>query len=130
MHLGTFKFNNGQANIAPIISDDIVDPDTAIVTDTTIILTSINVFDENGLADIDKVYFVVYRPNGTTSGAQNVLFDDGLASHGDQIAGDGIYSLIIQITSSNAKGTYRLEFQARDRGGKLSNIINHSLLIQ
>ena len=50
----------------------------AVVTDTTIILTSINVFDENGLSDIDKVYFVVYRPNGTTSGAQNVLFDDGL----------------------------------------------------
>ncbi|MBK7630527.1 MAG: hypothetical protein IPJ23_07485 [Ignavibacteriales bacterium] len=128
--LGTFKFDNGQTNIAPIISDDIVDPDTAIVTDTTIILTSINVFDENGLSDIDKVYFVVYRPNGTTSGAQNVLFDDGLASHGDQTSGDGIYSLIIQITSSNAKGTYRLEFQAKDHGGKLSNIINHSLLIQ
>lgn len=128
--IGTFKFNNGQANIAPIISNDIVDPDTAVVTDTTIILTSINVFDENGLSDIDKVYFVVYRPNGTTSGAQNVLFDDGLASHGDQTAGDGIYSLIIEIYSTNTKGTYRLEFQAKDRGGKLSNIINHSLLIQ
>jgi hypothetical protein len=128
--LGTFKFDNGQANIAPIISNDIVDPDTAVVTDTTIILTSINVFDENGLSDIDKVYFVVYRPNGTTSGTQNILFDDGLASHGDQTAGDGIYSLIIEIYSTNTKGTYRLEFQAKDRGGKLSNIINHSLLIQ
>lgn len=128
--LGTFKFNNGQANIAPIILNDIVDPDTAVVTDTTIILTSINVFDENGLSDIDKVYFVVYRPNGTTSGAQNVLFDDGLSSHGDLTAGDGIYSLIIEIYSTNAKGTYRLEFQAKDRGGKLSNIINHSLIIQ
>lgn len=128
--LGTFKFNNGQANIAPIISNDIVDPDTAVVTDTTIILTSINVFDENGLSDIDKVYFVVYRPNGTTSGTQNVLFDDGLSSHGDLTAGDGIYSLIIEIYSTNTKGTYRLEFQAKDRGGKLSNIINHSLIIQ
>ncbi len=129
--LGTFKFDNGQANIAPIISDDIVDPDTAIVTDTTIILTSIKVFDQNGLSDIDKIYFIVYRPNGTTSGAQNLMFDDGnLSQHGDQTAGDGIYSLIISINSTNAKGTYRLEFQAKDRGGKLSNIINHSLLIQ
>ena len=59
------------------------------------------------------------------------MFDDGnLALHGDQVAGDGIYSLLIQISSTNDKGTYRLEFQAKDRGGKLSNIINHNLLIQ
>ncbi len=129
--LGTFKFDNGQANIAPIITDDIVDPDTAVVTDTTLILTSINVFDQNGLSDIDRAYFKVYRPDGTTNNNQNLMFDDGnLSLHGDQTAGDGIYSLIIQITSSNQKGTYRLEFQAKDRGGKLSNIINHSLLIQ
>ena len=128
--LGTFKFDNGQANFAPVIFDDIVDPDTAIVTDTTIIITSIAVTDQNGLSDIDKVYFVVYRPNGTTSNTQNLMFDDGLQIHGDQTAGDGIYSLVIEIYSTNTKGTYRLEFQAKDRGAKLSNIINHSLLIQ
>lgn len=129
--LGTFKFDNGQANIAPVISNDIIDPDTAVVTDTTLIITSINVFDQNGLSDIDRAYFKVYRPDGTTNNNQNLMFDDGnLSLHGDQTAGDGIYSLIIQITSSNQKGTYRLEFEARDRGGKLSNIINHSLLIQ
>ena len=129
--LGTFKFDNGQANIAPIISDDVVDPDTAVVTSTTIILTSVKVFDQNGLSDIDKVYFVVYRPDGSSSNIQNFLFDDGnVLDHGDQTAGDGIYSLLIQITSANAKGTYRLEFRAKDRGGKFSNIINHSLLIQ
>ncbi len=129
--LGTFKFDNGQANFAPIISDDIVEPDTAVVTTQTVILTSIKVSDENGLSDIDKVYFIVYRPDGTTSNIQNPMYDDGnIIDHGDQAAGDGIYSLLIQITSANAKGTYRLEFRAKDRGGKLSNIINHSLLIQ
>ena len=129
--LGTFKFDNGQTNIAPVISDDIVDPDTAIVAGTTVILTSIKALDQNGLSDIDKVYFVVYKPDGTTNNSQNLMFDDGnLTDHGDQTAGDGIYSLLIQITSANQKGTYRLEFQAKDRGGKLSNIINHSLLIQ
>lgn len=129
--LGTFKFDNGQNNFAPVILDDVVDPDSAVVTDTTIILTALKVSDQNGLSDIDKVYFVVYRPNGTTSGSQNLMFDDGnLSQHGDQTAGDGIYSLVIEIYSTNTKGTYRLEFQAKDRGGKLSNIINHSLLIQ
>jgi len=129
--LGTFKYDNKQSNFAPIISNDIVDPDTAIVTDTTIILTSINVIDQNGLSDILIVYFVVYRPDGTTNGIQNFMFDDGdLSQHGDQFARDGIYSLLVQITSANDKGTYKLEFRAKDRGGKLSNIITHSLLIQ
>ena len=31
---------------------------------------------------------------------------------------------------TNDKGTYRFEFQAIDRGGKLSNIIDHFVLIQ
>jgi hypothetical protein len=128
---GTFRYNNGQNNIAPVLSDEIVEPDTAVVTSTTVILTSIKASDQNGLSDIEKVFFIVYRPDGTTNNNQNVMFDDGkLTDHGDQTAGDGIYSLLIQITSSNAKGTYRLEFRAQDRGGKLSNIINHSLLIQ
>lgn len=127
----SFIFDNGQNNVAPVISNDIVEPDTAIVTSTTIIQTSIKVFDQNGLSDIEKVYFVVYRPDGSTNNIQNTMYDDGnIPVHGDQKDKDGIYSLIIEISSSNTKGTYRLEFQARDRGGKLSNIINHSLLIQ
>lgn len=126
-----YNYNNGKANIAPIISNTIVDPDTVVVTTTTLILTSVQVDDQNGLNDIEKVYFVVYRPDGTTNGNQNLLYDDGnLSDHGDQTAGDGIYSLLIRISPSNSKGTYRFEFQAKDRGGKLSNIINHSVLIQ
>lgn len=126
-----YNYNNGTANVAPLISNSVIDPDTAVVTSTTVILTSVQAFDQNGLSDLEKVYFVVYRPDGTTNGNQNILFDDGdLANHGDQTAGDGIYSLLIQITSANAKGTYRFEFQARDRGGKLSNTINHFVLIQ
>ena len=129
--VGTFIYNNGQPNIPPVISNDIVDPDSAVVTSPTIILTSVKAFDQNGLLDIEKVYFVVYRPNGTTNNNQNLMFDDGnVAEHGDQLAGDGIYSLLIQITSSNIKGTYNFEFQAKDRSGEFSNIINHSVVIQ
>jgi hypothetical protein len=129
--ISSFDYINGQSNVAPEISNDIVDPDSAIVTSTTVILTSVKVVDQNGLSDIEKVYFVVYRPDGTTTHVENAMFDDGnISTHGDQVAGDGIYSLLIQINPSNAKGTYRLEFQAKDRGGKLSNILNHSLLIQ
>jgi len=37
---------------------------------------------------------------------------------------------LIQINETNDKGTYRFEFQAEDRSGELSNIINHFVLIQ
>lgn len=127
----SFRFDNGQNNVPPVISDVLIDPDTVIVTTSQVIQTSLKAFDSNGLSDIEKVYFVVYRPNGTTTGAQNAMYDDGnISLHGDQVAGDGVYSLKIQIDASNQKGTYRFEFAARDRGGALSNIINYNVLIQ
>lgn len=129
--IGTFIFNNGQPNIIPEISNDLVSPDSVVVTTTTAILTSVKALDQNGYLDIEKVYFIVYRPNGTTNNNQNSMFDDGnIVDHGDQVAGDGIYSLIIQITPANTKGTYRFEFAAKDRSGGISNIINHSVVIQ
>lgn len=126
-----FKFDNGQANAAPVISNTIIQPDTAIVNDTTVIQISVQAQDQNGLNDIESVYFLVYKPDGTTNNVKFDLFDDGkISDHGDQSFGDGIYSLKIQVDQSNIKGTYRFEFQARDRGKKLSNIINHFVLIQ
>lgn len=127
----TFKYRNGQSNVAPAISDALVEPDTVIVTDTIAILTSLRVFDENGLNDIKEVYFIVYRPDGSTNGNKVFLYDDGnLNLNGDQNAGDGIYSRIISVNQTNAKGTYRFEFKAVDRGGLQSNIINYLVLIQ
>lgn len=129
--LGTFIYHNGQPNVAPAISNDIVNPDSAVVTSPIVILTSVKAADQNGPRDIERVYFLVYRPNGTTNNNQNLMFDDGdIDVHGDQVAGDGIYSLLIQITPANTKGTYRFEFAAKDRSGDLSNLINHSVVIQ
>lgn len=127
----TFKFRNGQSNVAPVISNALVDPDTVVVTDTIPILTSLVVQDENGLNDIKEVYFIVYRPDGSTNNNKVFLYDDGnLTLNGDQTAGDGIYSRIISVNQTNAKGTYRFEFKAVDRGGLQSNIINYPVLIQ
>jgi len=127
---GTFSFNNGQDNLAPVISNSVIDPDTVVVNDTTIIFTSVDAFDSNGANDILEVYFIVYKPDGSTNNIKLALFDDGNLEHGDKIAGDGTYSLLIQIDQSNDKGTYRFEFRAKDRSGELSNIINHFVLIQ
>lgn len=87
--------------------------------------------DPNGSSDILEVYFKVFRPDGTTNNNKFLLFDDGnVNENGDLTAGDGIYSRLIQVDQSNQKGTYRFEFQAEDRPGALSNIINHYVLIQ
>ena len=127
---GTFYFYNEQDNFAPIISNSVVDPDTVEVVQPTTILTSVNVVDLNGSSDIQEVYFKVYNPDGSTNNNKIFLFDDGNIINGDLEANDGIYSRLIQVDQSNQKGTYRFEFQAEDRLGALSNIINHLVLIQ
>jgi len=129
--IGSFKYNNGQDNLSPEIENTVVDPDTVVVTTTTVILTSVEASDPNGQNDILKVFFIVYRPDSSTNGNELELFDDGnVDDNGDITAGDGIYSRLIQVDQTNEKGTYRFEFRARDRGGKLSNIIDHFVLIQ
>jgi hypothetical protein len=127
----SFNYDNGQTNIAPLISNTNIDPDTLIVADTTLIQISVKAEDQNGLNDIERVYFIVTRPDGSSNNTKVDLYDDGkITDHGDQTAGDGIFSLKIQVDQNNMKGSYRFEFQAIDRGKKLSNIINHFVLIQ
>lgn len=126
-----FTYNNGQNNAAPVISNLVINPDTAVVTNqTVVILISIAAADSNGLNDIQSVFYKVYRPDSTTNGLETQLFDDGdTQTHGDITAGDGIYSRLIQADSTSIPGTYRFEFNARDRGHKLSNTINHNIVI-
>jgi len=136
--LSNFYFKNGQDNIPPIISNSVVDPDTVEVLVPTVIFTSVEAADSNGQSDILEVYFISYRPDSTTNGNKIQLLDDGSCCplppfnevSGDSVAGDGIYSRLIQVDQSNQKGTYRFEFQAEDRLGAQSNIINHFVLIQ
>jgi hypothetical protein len=125
--IGSFKFNNGQTNIAPIISN-LVAPDTvAIGSDTTFIFVSIDVQDDNGLNDIAIVFFNSFLPDENPSSQNPIqLFDDG--TNGDLVPGDGTYSLIVILPPTGVtRGTFRWEFEARDRGNKSSNIIIHFL---
>jgi len=136
--LSSFQFNNGQDNLPPVISNTVINPDTVVVDTTVVIFTSVGVSDPNGASDIDKVYFIVYKPDSTTNDVKILMFDDGSCcpipplnqTSGDVTAGDGIYSRKIEVNENNDKGTYRFEFQAEDRLGELSNVINHFVLIQ
>ena len=127
--VGSFYFNNGQDNLPPEIFNTVIDPDTIVVDTTTVIFTSVGAMDPNGANDILEVYFIVYKPDGTTNNSKVLLYDDGKIENGDKLAGDGIYSRLIQVDQTNDKGTYRFEFRAKDRSGELSNIINHFVLI-
>lgn len=124
----TFTFNNGQANIPPVILSVNVEPDTMIVIDTTAIKSVVQVSDENGLSDIETVFFIVTRPDGTSNGARLELYDNGL--FGDDVANDGFYSWVFYVFNTNMKGTYRFDFQAIDRGKKSSSIVPVNVVIQ
>lgn len=126
----TFTYNNGQANIAPVILSVTVEPDTMIVIDTTAIKAVVQVSDENGLNDVESVFFIVTRPDGTSNSARVELFDNGSVVVGDDVANDGFYSLIFYVFSTYAKGTYKFNFQAIDRGKKSSNVVPVDVVIQ
>ncbi len=117
-------------NSIPLISN-LVAPDSVIVQEPkSLILMSIEVSDSNGLSDVSKVYFTLTKPNGTSSGNKITMFDDGnKQQHNDDTAGDGKYSIIIEITSSADKGKFKFEFFAEDKSNALSNSIIHFIEI-
>lgn len=126
-----FSYDNGSSNLAPVISD-LIAPDTLVVqSPKSVFLVTLNVSDPNGYLDVESVYFVSTRPDGTSSGNKIFLFDDGnLNEHGDSTAFDGKYSRLLEITPSDKKGLYRFDFQARDRGFKVSNTISHYIFVK
>jgi hypothetical protein len=133
----SFIYNNNITDVAPFVSN-LVAPDTVSQLDTSIVAinVSIAVFDSNGAGDIQIVYFNSFLPDGTPS-QQNpiIMYDDGDPNHGDATAGDGIYSTIVKLPSKSSiplvpLGTFRWEFQAKDREKKTSNIIIHNIVIK
>ncbi len=131
-----FIYNNNQTDFPPIVSN-LIAPDTLTQQDTSYvyIVVTIAAFDSNGAKDIRMVYYNSFLPDGTPS-KQNpiVMYDDGSSDHGDAVAGDGIYSVIVQLPPKNVSavpsGTFRWEFQALDREGILSNKIIHNVVIK
>jgi Flp pilus assembly protein TadG len=121
-------------NIAPVVSF-VNAPDTVQKPSTGFVAFALRVTgsDPNGSCDIKNVFFRTIRPDGTTNGLQFNMFDDGdLIAHGDSVAGDNRYSLIIQIDSTPATqtGTFQFNFQATDNRGLSSAILNKPLYVK
>lgn len=132
--VGTFKFDNGQANIAPVISNLILVDSVNVGVS---FVFSVFASDANGYSDLKNVYFELYRPDSTlvTDGSGNSkfkMFDDGnLTVFGDQVAGDGIFSFKNSFldAASTQRGIWRFEFEAIDWGTKISNKIIKSVKV-
>ncbi len=134
-----FVFYNLQDNEAPIISNPLFyySNETAGLIDTikngTVneFIVSIEVTDENGLSDIDSVYIDLFNfqdPIDTIVTMKIPLFDDGSVNHGDEIAGDGIYSRKGYFPDES-EGDRKFEFIAIDRAGIGSNIVTHNFVV-
>ena len=90
------------------------------------------VTDPQGLTDIDSVYFLSEKPDGTFAGNgfRFQLLDDGNQSQsGDDIANDGEYSIVIEIASSNDPGIYIFHFYMRDQVRQLTNVVQDSIVV-
>jgi len=106
-------------------------PDTVQVSlgQTARIPMSVEVADSNGLADVREVFF--RSLDSSDPNAHFQLLDDGGQGgsvSGDSDPGDGVYSIVVQLTvSSTTKPRYRFLFQARDAAGDTSASILHTL---
>ena len=114
-------------NDPPVLSE-LSAPDTVSRSSGEIFVLSVKVTDPQGSADVSQVYFNTFKPDGSpSSGNPFSMRDDGQG--GDAIANDGIYSLGISISASNATGNYRFEFYAVDYSGAVSQPIIHVITV-
>lgn len=124
----SFYYDNGASQSAPRILN-ITSPDSIEVGEPkSSFLITAEAADSNGLSDINEVFFKVVRPDGTSNGNKFMLYDN--KTNGDATAGDGIYSSYFDVYPTNTKGVYTFNFQAKDRSGKLSNIISHQIKLK
>ncbi|MFO7524422.1 MAG: hypothetical protein R6W68_03130 [Ignavibacteriaceae bacterium] len=129
----SFIYDNGQTNVAPVLLNLSI-PDQVNLGETFIF--SVEVVDENGLNDVQIVFFELFRPDGSQvevnpGNTRFLMHDDGnFEIFGDEVAGDGIYSFKNSFGVDATIGTWRFEFQAEDRGGLLSNKIIHTIIVQ
>ena len=113
---------------------NLVIPDT--VSFDEIFTFSIDVYDPNGANDVEKVFYKLYKPDGTLiTNSQGIsefpLSDSGdTADSGDITAGDGIYTMRLAIPTGQPAGVWNFHFTAKDFEGNSSNILIHSVTVQ
>jgi hypothetical protein len=125
-------------NNPPVISQ-LIAPDSVFLPtggSPNYMKISVAVADSDGLESITSVSVTSYRPDGSIVGTLP-LFDDGSANvlslfnmpSGDDIAGDGRYTLKIPVTTTLFP-YYDFVFSAKDKMGAISNLLTKRIYIQ
>jgi len=122
--------------------NDILDPETSDYQVTGV--SSFNSFNYavgdsaatfflrlNSNANIIQSYVEIYSPeNKKLNSSPIVLYDDGSASHGDQSAGDGIFSNKFPFSQSNLNGSYKVIYYVESKDGNTKQVALHSFIYQ
>ncbi len=88
-------------------------------TDTSFIF--ISAYDPDGITDIDSVYFIATRPDSSSNGIHQYMYDDG-STYEDSVAEDGRYTIGIQAPDTTSQsGDFIFTFYALDKDRNPSN---------
>lgn len=122
----------GTPNSPPGLSA-LIAPDTVTLpaAGSALVTMSVAVSDADGYGDIRDVYF--RNLDSSDPSRRFFLKDDGgsgVPSSGDDVAGDGRFSIIVQLPSTAARRDYRFEFQATDAAGDASTPLLHILTVK
>jgi hypothetical protein len=121
----TIFVGNSAGSFISIFVPDTMSKPVGSAINRKLITASVN--DPQGLADVDSVYFFSLKPDSSqaNNGQAFLMVDNGLPFNinnafvevGDAVAGDGIYSFSLIVTSTTEIGTYTFTFFMRDRAG-------------
>ena len=90
---------------------------------------TVTAFDSDGHSDLNAVYF--NRTIPAASGNPIPMYDDGnQLAHGDMVAGDGVFSVTVQIQNNARLGNQTFAFWAVDNSGAVSDSVFHTITIR
>jgi hypothetical protein len=117
-------------NIKPQLFNLVV-PDTVDrpASGRNLYVFTVAAFDSDGHNDLKSVFF--YRIAPTVGTSITYMYDDGdTRNDGDQVAGDGIFSVIVQIIPAAPLQDQLFLFRAQDNAGALSDSLTHTITIR
>ena len=117
------------ANLPPVITE-VTMPDTIVRPETgsKALLFSVTVDDPNGAYDVTNAFFQVLSNSTGQWSSDYDMYDNG--EEGDELAGDGIFSRGLQISSSNTAATNYFRFRVKDTAANFSDWSLDSVVVR